>query len=848
MLLTYPGYADYVENFTLDSVNRNHNFGNINLLLKSKLLADVIIKGTKAAIKIKGDTTEFNASSYTVQPNARVEDLLKQLPGIQVDKDGKITAQGQTVSKVLVDGEEFFGDDPTLVTKNIRSDMVDKIQLYDKKSDQAAFTGVDDGQKTKTINVKLKADKKNGYFGKLEAGIGTDGYYQGQALYNLFKGKKKFSAYGTVANTSKTGLSWEDNQKYGGSNNTEFVDGGFYFTGSSDDFENGYYNGEGLPKTRTGGLHYDTKWRDDKYALNTNYKLGVIDVDGAKNIQTQNNLPTGTINTNSDQQFHNNNFRQKLDATLQVKIDTTANLKLTIDGTNKNIDTRSNYEAQSVRGNDVRLNNQTRSLTNAGYQDIFNTTAFYTKKLKKKGRTFSASLNESYNASNTHGYLNSEIDYFNTNGLADSTQNINQFKTNDIKSNIFSSNFTYTEPLGKAFNITLNYGIGLNNSTADRRSYNATGGGQYLNLDPTLSNDYKLTQIINLGGAIFNYTKKKTVINFGSKISEANFDQVDQFTNNTLHRSFTNWMPQASYLYKFSQRSSVRVSYNGNTTQPSIEQIQPLLINTDPLNVTLGNPDLKPSFRNSFNLSYNSYKVLSDQYVYIGGNYTFTGNAIVNNTVTDSAGKSTYQYINLAGKRPATFYLYTNYGRKLFAGINGGGSFNINGNTSYNYINSVLSASSSYTYSFSGQFSKNVQKKFNFYLNGGPTYTVSKTSIQSQINNNGRGFTAFGFAEAFLPGKVRLSSELSYEYRAPTQSFNTDYKKTLVNATVTKSFFKDEGIKFSATVNDLFNQNTGFSRAALGNQITQTTYTTIKRYFMFSLIYDFSKVGGPSKK
>ncbi|MDB5016245.1 MAG: TonB-dependent receptor, partial [Mucilaginibacter sp.] len=154
LLVTYPGYADYVEPFNLDSIKASHDFGKLNMILKARLLADVIVKGTRAAIKIKGDTTEFNAAAFTIQPNSKVEDLLKQLPGIQVDKDGKITAQGQTVTKVLVDGEEFFGDDPTLVTKNIRGDMVDKVQLYDKKSDQATFTGIDDGQRTKTINIK----------------------------------------------------------------------------------------------------------------------------------------------------------------------------------------------------------------------------------------------------------------------------------------------------------------------------------------------------------------------------------------------------------------------------------------------------------------------------------------------------------------------------------------------------------------------------------------------------------------------------------------------------------------------------------------------------------------------
>src|SRR5690606_14878252 len=175
------------------------------MLLVSQLLKDVVITGTNAIV-IKGDTIEFDASKYTIQPNSKVEDLLAQLPGIQIDKDGKITAQGETVTKVLVDGEEFFGDDPTLVTKNIRGDMVDKVQLYDKKSDQAEFTGIDDGEKEKTINIQLKEDSKNGMFGKVDAGIATEDLFQGQAMFNTFKGSQKFAAYGTTGNTGTIGL------------------------------------------------------------------------------------------------------------------------------------------------------------------------------------------------------------------------------------------------------------------------------------------------------------------------------------------------------------------------------------------------------------------------------------------------------------------------------------------------------------------------------------------------------------------------------------------------------------------------------------------------------------------
>src|ERR1700744_164397 len=208
-----------------------------------------MIKGTASQMKIKGDTTEFNAKAYVVQPNDKVEDLLRQLPGIEVDKDGKITAQGETVTKVLVDGEEFFGDDPTLVTKNIRADMVDKVQLYDKKSDQATFTGIDDGVRTKTINIKLKEDKKNVLFGKVNANVGTNDYYEGQLIANRFKANEKFAVYGTAANDGRIGLGFEDNSTLGTTgSNIQFIDGGITITGGGNsdalDSFSGYYDGK----------------------------------------------------------------------------------------------------------------------------------------------------------------------------------------------------------------------------------------------------------------------------------------------------------------------------------------------------------------------------------------------------------------------------------------------------------------------------------------------------------------------------------------------------------------------------------------------------------------------------
>lgn len=855
VLATYPGYADFVERFTLDSAHTTHDFGRISMLLKERLLQEVIVKGKAAAIKIKGDTTEFNPAAYNIQPNSKVEDLLKQLPGIEVDKDGKITAQGQTVKKVLVDGEEFFGDDPTLVTKNLRADMVDKVQLYDKKSDQAAFTGIDDGVKDKTINIKLKEDKKNGYFGKLDGGIGTDGYYQGQALFNRFQGKQKFSLYGTLGNTGKTGLGWEDNNKYGGGGGMEFGDdGGFYIFGGGDDLDSfdGRYNGEGKPVARTGGAHYDTKWNNDKESINTNYKIGSLTVDGTKNTQQQNNFPGNISNVNSDQNNHNYMFRQKLDVNYQLKIDSMQNLKITADGTLRNSNTRSNFATQTRRLDGSFINSNDRENTADVDGKVFNANAFYTKKFKKKSRTLSVNLRTAFNESDSKGFLKSHTQFYDSVGTAiNKPDTIDQYKVNKTKSTNINTNITYTEPLAKDFTLAISYALAVNNSTADRRTFNKdAGSGPYNMLDSIYSSDYKLNQLSNQGGAVFNLQKQKYSFNIGTKVAGVRFKQVDELGRfSDLVRNFTNWYPQASFQYKFTKQSSLRLSYNGNTTQPNIDQIQPVRINTDPLNIQVGNAGLKPSFTNRYNISYNSYKVISNQYIWISGSYSTTSNPIVSNVIRDTTtGISTYQSSNLKNKSTSNFWVNSYFERKIPGlDINAGFELSGNGNTYYNLSNDVLNETKSYSYSGNIRLSKYKEKKYDAWISAGPSYTINSSSLNTVLNNNGRGFNANGGFNIYLPGKFQIGSDGNYTYNAPTKSFPQDFRRFLLNANISRTFMKD-ALKATVSGNDLLNQNTGYNRTGSANVLTQERYTTIRRYFMFSLTWDFNKVGGGAPK
>lgn len=833
LLITYPGYADYMDQFTLNEEHVTHDFGAISMQLKTRLLQEVLIKGQLTAIKIKGDTTEFNARAYVIQPNDKVEDLIKQFPGIQVDKNGRITAQGQTITKVLLDGEEFFGDDPTLVTRNIRADMVDKVQLFNKKSDQATFTGIDDGVKTRTLNVKLKENKKNGYFGKADIGLGTDGYYQGQAMYNRFKDKEKFSAYITIGNTGKTGLNYSENQKY--------TDSGFD-PGS----EVLSYNNQGIPLARTGGLHYDKKWNEDKQSLNSNYRIGSLTVDGIRNTLTQNNLPNGVINTNQDQTFNNSAFRQKLDLTYQVKLDNTSNLKITVDGTSKNTKNNAGFSTTGWRGNDILLNRNNRKITNDADQHQFNASVLYTKKLKK-GRTFSVLLSELVDDNRGNGYLKSATNFYNAIGGLDSAQFIDQYKTNDTKNTIFNSNITYSLPLTKTWALILNFGINLSNSDADKRTYNASSTGVYNILDGSLSNQFNLKQFSDQGGAIFNYKKDKTIFNFGTRAANVSFNQMDVFTGDIFKRHFINWFPQATYKYEFSQQKSIEIYYDGNTTQPSVNQIQPIRNNTDPLNIYIGNQALKPSFTNRISLFYNAYRTLSNQFINLVGNFSFVSNPIINNITTDNVGKSIIQYVNLNNKKPYNYSLSGSISRKIFdSDINMALSGGASGSTYYAYSNNELGFSNSAVYNGSISASEYVQKKYSFNISLGPTYNINNSSLQKNINSNGGGFNCNGSITLYLPGRFQLASDINYIYTAKTEVFNQDLKRTLWNASIAKTFLKDNSLKLSLAGNDLLNQNIGFNRTTNGSTVIQNSYNTIKRYFMVNLTWDFNHMGQAS--
>lgn len=847
VLVSYPKYMDLVETFSIQSDSPQFDLGVVDMLLLSRVLEDVVITATNAIV-IKGDTLEYDASRLVIQPNSKVEDLLIQLPGIQVDKDGKITAHGETVQKVLVDGEEFFGDDPTLVTKNIRGDMVDKIQVYDKKSDQATFTGIDDGEKTKTINIQLREDSKQGMFGKVDVGGATEDRYQSQAMFNTFKGDQKFSAYGTFGNTGAVGLNWQESEKYGASGNIEMIDGMMYLTSTnSDELDSfsGRYNGQGLPKAASGGLHYDAKWNEKKESINANYKIGMLDVVGDRNTLTQNNLPDGLMETESFQDFDNHMFRQKFDTRYTIDFDSTSNLRVTLEGGLKDSRSEQSFSSSTSNGYGERLNESLRSSNNKADARNFSVQALWNKKLRKTGRTLSLQVSQQVNSEDKEGFLNSENSFFNTSGVIDSTQIVDQRKTSKLNNSVFSSNIAYTEPLSKDWKLAVNYRFSYNRGKSDLRSFDQGLGGQYQQVDSLYSNDFTLNQLANQVGTTLNYNTEKNKINLSLKATGVNYKQVDRFHDNRISRNFINLNPSARWSHNFNKQKSLSFYYYGNTNQPSLSQIQPVRENQDPLNIVEGNPDLDPGFTHSLSANFYSFKVLTGQYISVNFWTNMSTNTIVSNVHTDALGKSTYRYENLKNERPGNINLNFNYGNKFQKwDLHYGISPNLSQNRYFNMINGELNKTVSQNYNFNFTLSKYVEKKYSLRFYGGPSYTKSEASLQKEFSNEGWGLNMNGWGTLYLPWKLELSTDGNYQYTQATQTFDEDFKRFIWNAGVSKKFLKTEELKVTVSANDILNQNVGFERRAFNNTNTQTSYTTIKRYFMLSVIWDFNKMGG----
>lgn len=842
IIITYPKYGEFFKDVKGAT---DQDLGQISMMSMAHLIEEVMVTGGIPVV-IKGDTVEYDAKAFTVEKNAKVEDLLKVLPGISVDANGKITAQGKTVEKVLVDGEEFFGDDPTLVTRNIRSDMVDKVQLYEKKSEEAERTGVDDGVRTQTINVTLKEDAKKGMFGKVEGAGGNDDFYLGKLAINKFNGSQKIGAYVMGANDGNISLGWEDSEKFGMSNMESEMsdDGNMYFYYRGDDFD--FWDGKGRPKALTGGVSFLDSWKESKHKLNGSYKYGIMQNDISESIITRNSLPNGDeLNTESRSNKDTDGRKHRFNSRYDLKIDSLTTLTVNLSASKAKNKAEYDTEAFSTDANGRSVNENIRKQSDDNESSDFNYNGYLTRRFKKAGRSLSLRFGGNISDSEGTSFLNSKTDFY-QNGLIDSIGITDQRKELESKSSSINASLNYSEPITKKISSTLGYEYSKSNAHSINNSYNKDENGNYADFDDVYSSDFDFNTQRNAVNFALRFKDEKFDVNFTNNFRNDDMFQRNNYDNLSLQRDFSTYNPRFYVRYSLSKTKGISLNYNRSNNLPSLSQIQPLRQNTDPLNEVIGNEDLTPAKTDSYNMSYNSYNMMKGRNFYMNVSFGQARNAIQQNVNIADDGVRTLFYENLDShvSNNAGFWLGGGFDLvkklQLKGRINGNGNYN----NFYNYINGELNENTNYNFSLDFSVAKNTTKNIDFDLSFAPGWRFMETSLQSSSNSSGFVYRSNLWFKLKLPLKFALYGDASYEYEAATKALDEKLSIVLFKPGIQRKFLKDESLAVDFYVNDIFNQNKGFRRYQSGSSITQSKYNTIARYFMLKVSWDFTSFKG----
>jgi uncharacterized membrane protein YgcG len=853
--LVKVSYLSYKDVSKVVNVNDDvEDMGSITLTEAVANLKEVKVVGQVTAIEQKGDTTQFNAAAFKTNPDATTEDLIQKMPGITVT-NGTVTAHGETVNRVLVDGKPFFGDDAALTLKSLPAEIVDKIEVFDKLSDQAQFTGFDDGNGQKTINIVTKADRKMGQFGKVFAGYGLDNRYQAGGNISFFKGNQRISVIGLSNNINMQNFSSQDLLGVTGSSGGGGRGGGGG-GGSSNNFLVG--NQSGITGTNSFGLNYANKF-GKKVDVSGSYFFNRTGNTNTQSTEKEYFLSGGTGN-----QFYNENSRtsstnsnHRLNFRVEYNINANNSLIIT-----PRLSFQDNHSTSLkaglttlANGSNVNSTDNSQRSQNNGYN--FSNDLLFRHSFAKKGRTLSLNVNTQVNDRDGIRDLYFKNMYY---GLAmpdtamrgDTIDQRSFTKSDGIT---LGGNLIYTEPISTTGQLQFNYGLTVSNSNSSRETYNMSfDSNTYSDLDTLLSNNFDNRYITNRAGIGYRYRKNSWSANLGLDFQNTGlYSQQLAPYNSKVDQSFTNVLPNFMLSYRSKSGTQFRTFFRSSTNQPSISQLQNVIDNSDPLSLTAGNPDLKQEYRNSFNV----------RYALAGANRPYNFNAMVFVTQTNNAiVNSTF-----IAQQPTTLPngIVMERGSKLTTPINVDGSWNartflaygkpvaplklnINLTTGFNYvrspgmINDIANYSNTYAVSQGLVISSNISEKLDFTVSYSGNYNVVRNTIQPNLNNNyytqgitGRVNWIFG------KGFVVQSDINNQSYRGLGQGYNQNF--TLWNASIGKKFLKNNAGELKLTVFDILKQNNSISRNVTETYVQDVTSRVLTQYAMLTFTYTLKNFG-----
>ncbi len=831
--VTFLGYKDINKPV---SVTKNVDLGKLILTYTNQTLDDIIVSASHIPIKIKDDTIQYNAEAFKTRPADNVEELLKKLPGIEVEDDGTIKAHGEEVENVFVDGKEFFGNDPTIATKNLPADVVDDVQVYDRKSDMAEFSGVDDGERSKTLNLVLKEDKKAGYFGNASAGYGTDDRYDSKVNVNRFTKNTQLSAIGMFNNVNKQGFSFRESMDFMGGIGA-MMSGGR----SSSGIPISSSLGKGFVNTKAGGLNYNVDVGKN-LDINSSYFYNGIENIIHQELSRQNISSRGGFNTDQIADLESANNNHALNSKIEAKIDSTQRIlgRVSLGWNNANSTSESSSDNFSEAGRLVSGGVYDNS--SAGDSKNASLSMTYMKKLAKPGRLISVNGGWSIRDRNDFGLLNTVNLIVRDLILTPDTLKQEQDQIN--KQYNYNFGLSYTEPLSNGRYLSLNASRRNNRNDFDKDFYDLLDQNDLRELNEELSNNYKRNYSYSRVGLSYKLNKGKSNLSTGFNLQQSDLQGQLRDEGTDISQSFVFVLPSLNYDYQISSGRRFSVRYRTSVNEPSLEQLQPLVDNSDPLNIYVGNPDLQPSYRHSLNLNYNSYSQFSGIGFFLRGRMTYTNNSITNTRFVDAFFVQTTTPVN-------TDYSFSS-------------SLNLNFNAPLRFIKQNLRLSSSFSYSDNILFvnqvedhAKRISERIRLSLTNwnqdvvevevGTRLGINNTSYTEASNLNQSYLDLEYFTNIEIDFKKDWNFSTSLRHKTfSTEDFGGQADITRLEASVSKVFLKSKKLRAELTAFDILNQNRNITRSSNLNYIQDERIESIGRYFMISLSYSFSGFGAQS--
>ncbi|NNE34400.1 MAG: outer membrane beta-barrel protein [Rhodothermales bacterium] len=820
--VSFVGYQTHVQD--IDVLDGDADAGQIALLDSVTELGELVVTDERIPIIVKADTVVYDASAFKVRAYANVEELLKRLPGIEVDRDGTITAQGEEVEQILVDGKEFFGDDPKIATKNLQAEAVEKVEVFDKKSDIAEFTGVDDGEEQKTINLELKDDFRQGYFGSLSGAYGMDNHYDGSANVNRFSPTTQLALIGNATDVSGQRFSSGDVAAIGGSRGG----GGFAQVGG----------GSGLTTAASGGINLShdikksTRLRSSYFL---NYADNLVDSDILQQQLVNGRDGALTVQNGSDE---SESLNHRLNVDVEHDFNAISTLRVRVRGQASQTES---LDAQSadVTGNDNLTQSVTRIDAN-GDRIGGNASATYMHRFGGSLRNIVVDANASVNDTDSESDFESTTDFYRSGNLL-TNEEISQLQSNLSDNLTARAQVSYTEPLGGIKFLELRLQRRQVFETQNQSVYDKVGD-DILVFNDSLSSGYDRTYAYNQARAVLRWDGKDEDISIGASVQQSHLDGEIVDFGVPIKKSYVHLLPFATYRSDLGRGRRLNVRYSANTREPTIQQLQPIVDNTNPLRIFVGNPDLNPEYTHSLRGDFRWFDQFTFMSVYASVRASYTRNQIVSARSVDEQFRQTITPVNVDGDW--TINGVQSFGtpiRRL--GVQIDVSNNIVYGRSTEFVNSNENDTNTIRDAVKLSIGNRNKEKIDVTFGGTLTFNVNQYSLNDELDQQYLNRTVFGEL-AFTPTEAwRFSTGLDATFYSE-EVFGDGQDVVLWSAEASRSILQNNRAQIVIQARDLLNQSVGINYTNSAGFVRESQIRSVGRYVLLKFVYNLSRNGG----